>query len=145
MAIVNIYLNFKGNCEAAFNYYKSVFGSEFTYMGKFKEMPPQEGMPPMSKEMGEQIMHVSLPISKETSLLGSDVGDEYASQHKQGNNFSVSVSAESTDEATRIFNQLSAGGIVTMPLGQTFWSECFGMCTDKFGINWMVGYSENPM
>lgn len=145
MAIVNIYLNFKGNCEAAFNYYKSVFGSEFTYMGKFKEMPPQEGMPPMSKEMGEQIMHVSLPISKETSLLGSDVGDEYASQHKQGNNFSISVSAENTVEATRIFNQLSAGGTVTMPLGQTFWSECFGMCTDKFGINWMVGYSENPM
>ncbi len=145
MAVVNIYLNFKGNCETAFNYYKSVFGGEFTYMGKFKEMPPQEGMPPMSKEMGEQIMHVSLPISKETSLMGSDVGDEYASQHKQGNNFSISVSAASKEEADKLFNGLSSGGTVIMPLSQTFWSEYFGMCTDKFGINWMVGYDKNPM
>ena len=145
MAIINVYLNFNGNSEVAFNYYKSVFGGEFVYLGKFKEMPPQEGMPPVSKEMGEQIMHVSLQISKETALMGSDVGDDYASHFKHGNNFSISVSAESREEADRLFNGLAAEGSVTMPLSQTFWSEYFGMCTDKFGINWMIGYDKTSL
>ncbi|HQV99073.1 MAG TPA: VOC family protein, partial [Bacteroidia bacterium] len=95
MATVNVYLTFNGNCLEAFNFYKSVFGGDFPYLGFFKDMPPQEGMPPMSKEDGEKIMHISLPISKETSLMGSDTGGEWAPNFLQGNNFSISVDASS--------------------------------------------------
>ncbi len=138
MTTVNVYLNFNGNCEEAFNFYKSIFGGEFNYIGRFNEMPPQEGMPAMSKEDGEKIMHVSLMISKETALMGSDTGGEWAPSYIQGNNFSISVIVDSKEEAERIFNGLLKGGSITMPLEKTFWSELFGMLTDKFGINWMM-------
>ncbi len=140
MTTVNIYLNFNGNCEEAFNFYKSVFGGEFSYIGKFKDMPAQEGMP-VSKEMEDRIMHVSLPISKETMIMGSDTGGEWASSFQQGNNFSISINTNSKEEADRLFNRLSEGGKVTMPLDNTFWGDYFGMFTDKFGINWMVSFN----
>lgn len=143
MAVVNVYLNFNGNCEEAFNFYKSVFGGEFSYIGKFKDMPPQEGMPPMSKEDGEKVMHVSLPVSKETAIMGSDTGGEWAASFVQGNNFSISINTESISEAERIFNGLAKNGNVTMPLGKTFWSEAFGMLTDQFGINWMMSMEQS--
>ena len=141
MATVNVYLNFKGNCEEAFNFYKSVFGGEFPYIGRFKDMPPQEGMPALPKDMEDKIMHVSLPISKETMLMGSDTGGGWAPSFIQGNNFSISISAESQQEADRFFNELSKGGKVTMPMNKTFWGDYFGMFADKFGINWMVSYN----
>lgn len=143
MASVNVYLTYDGNCEEAFNFYKSVFGGEFTYVGRFKEMPPQEGQPPMPEDMGNKIMHISLPISKETALMASDTGGEWASSYKQGNNFSISINAESKEEADRLYNGLSAGGQATMPMDKTFWGDYFGMFTDKFGINWMVSFNEN--
>lgn len=142
MASVNVYLNFDGNCEEAFNFYKSVLGGEFSYIGRFKDMPPQEGAPSMPDEMGNKIMHVSLPVSKETVLMGSDTGGEWASSFKQGNNFSISINADSKEEADKLFNGLSAGGQVTMPMDNTFWGDYFGMFTDKFGINWMVSFNE---
>jgi PhnB protein len=143
MPVVNVYLTFNGNCEEAFNFYKSVFGGEFPYLGRFKDMPPsEEGAKSMAAD-GERIMHVSLPISKETMLMGSDTGGEWAKDFKQGNNFSVSVTASSKEEADRIFNGLSKGGQVTMPLDKTFWGDYFGMLTDKFGINWMMSFNEN--
>lgn len=142
MTTVNVYLTFNGNCEEAFNFYKSVFGGEFPYLGRFNEMPPQPGQKPMPESDGNKIMHVSLPISKETVLMGSDTGGEWASSFKQGNNFSISVNAESKEAADRFFAQLSAGGRPTMPMSNTFWGSYFGMLTDKFGINWMVSYSE---
>ncbi len=138
MTTVNIYLNFKGNCEEAFNFYKSVFGGEFPYVGRFKDMPKQEGMPALPEEFMEKIMHISLPISKETTLMGSDTGGEWAPKFTQGNNFSVSVNTDTEQEAERIFNALAEGGKVTMPLEKTFWQAYFGMLTDKFGINWMM-------
>jgi PhnB protein len=92
--------------------------------------------------MGEKIMHVSLPISKETALLGSDTGGEWASSHKQGNNFSVSITADSKEEADRLFNGLSEGGTITMALASTFWGDYFGMFIDKFGISWMMSWNE---
>jgi len=142
MAAVNPYLNFKGNCEEAFNFYKSVFGGEFPFVGRYRDMPPSEGNK-MSEEDGEKIMHMSLPISKETVLLGSDVGGEWAGNTIEGNNIQLSVNTDSEEEATRIFNALSAGGRVNMPLEKTFWGAFFGMMTDKFGINWMVNYDYN--
>ena len=143
MTTVNIYLAFNGNCEEAFNFYKSVFGGEFPYLGRFNEMPPQEGCPPISGEDAEKIMHVSLPISKETVLMGSDNVGEAASQLVIGNNFSVSVNTDGKEEASRLFAALSEGGKVLMPLADTFWGDYFGMLTDKFGINWMVSFGGN--
>jgi PhnB protein len=142
MASVNVYLTFNGNCEEAFNFYKSVFGGEFPYIGRFSEMPADGGKP-LPPEDANKIMHVSLQISKETALMGSDTGGEWAPGFKQGNNFSISVNADSKAEAEKLFNGLSAGGTVTMPLAKTFWSECFGMLTDKFGISWMMSYDGN--
>ena len=144
MATVNIYLTFEGNCEEAFLFYQSVFGGEFPYMGRFKDMPPSEGCEPMNEADGNKIMHVTLPISKETCLMGSDTGGEWASQFKQGNNFSISINAESREEADRLFQGLSIGGQITMPMNNTFWGAYFGMFVDKFGIAWMVNFDEQP-
>jgi PhnB protein len=143
MASVNVYLNFNGNCEEAFNHYKSVFGGEFPYIGRFKDMPPGEDTKGLTDADANRIMHVSLPISAETMLMGSDTGGEWAPSFKQGNNFSVCVSPANKEEGERIFKGLAAGGKVTMPLEKTFWADQFGMLEDKFGINWMVSYSEN--
>jgi len=143
MTTVNVYLTFDGNCKEAFDFYKSVFGGEFPYVGKFGEMPPQEGMPPIPEKDKDKIMHISLPISKETIIMGSDTGGEWAPALQQGNNFSISVNTDSKEEADRIFNELSVGGQVLMPMDKTFWDSYFGMFTDKFGINWMVGCEEN--
>ena len=139
MATVNCYLAFKDNCEEAFNFYKSVFGGEFTYISKFKDMPPSDEFKLTENDM-EKVMHVSLPISKETILMGSDMADCKSDFYKEGNNFSLSVDTDSKDEATKYFNDLAAGGQVTMPLMDTFWGSYFGMLTDKFGIQWMVSY-----
>lgn len=143
MPSANVYLIFNGNCEEAFNFYKSVFGGEFPYIGKFKDMPPGEDGKKMSGEDAEKIMHVSLPIGNGTMIMGSDTGGEWSSHYKQGNNFSISISADSKDQADQIFNALSAGGQVTMPMNKTFWGDYFGMLTDKFGINWMMSFNEN--
>lgn len=143
MATINTYLLFNGNCEEAFNFYKSAFGGEFTFMEHFKDMPPQEGMPPLSEEMAKRIMHVSLPISKETILMGSDAGGEWVSKFRAGNNFSVSVTADTREEADKLFKGLSEGGTVTMPMQNTFWGSYYGMFIDKFGVSWMISFSEN--
>ena len=140
MATVNVYLTFKGNCKAAFEFYQSVFGGEFPYMGTFGEMPPQEGQPPLSADDAAKIMHVTLPISKETCLMGSDTFGAYDATLIAGNNYAVSINAETKEEADRLFNGLSVGGTVTMPLADTFWGAYFGMFTDRFGIHWMVNY-----
>lgn len=141
MATVNVYLTFNGNCREAFDFYKSVFGGEYPYMGTFGEMPPMEGKE-TSEEDKNKIMHVSLPISKETILMGSDTREAVVPGFNAGNNFSISINAESKEEADQLFGGLSAGGQVTMPMADTFWGAYFGMFSDKFGINWMVNYDD---
>lgn len=139
MAILNSYLTFSGNCEEAFTFYKSVFGGEFSYIGRYKDMPPApELMIPESEK--EKIMHIALPISKETVLFGADIPKETGQVITPGNNFSLSVSVKSEEEARRIFDALSNGGRVTMPLENTFWGAYFGMLVDRFGISWMVSH-----
>ena len=138
MTTVNIYLTFNGDCEDAFHHYKAVFGGEYQSISRFGEMPPQEGMPPIPDDQKDKIMHVSLPISNETILMGSDTGGEWGREYKAGNNFSISISTETIEEADRIFSELSNGGKVTMPMDKTFWGSYFGMFSDKFGINWMI-------
>ena len=100
-------------------------------------MPPSDEYK-MPESDGEKIMHVSLPVGNGTTLMGSDTGGEWAPSFVPGNNFSISINTESKEEAEKLFNGLSIGGKITMPLNKTFWSDCFGMFTDKFGINWMI-------
>ncbi|WP_117884539.1 VOC family protein [Aureibaculum luteum] len=141
MATINTYLNFNGNCEAAFNFYKSVFGGEFTFLGRFEEMPEGDGYKVTDSDKNK-IMHVSLPIGK-TILMGSDTIGDWGPKFVQGNNFSVSITPENTEEADKLFTGLSTGGQITMPMENTFWGSYFGMLTDKFGINWMVNLEQS--
>lgn len=140
MATTNTYLNFNGNCEEAFKFYKSVFGGDFTHIGRFGEMPESEDykVPEADKN---KIMHVSLPIGN-SILMGSDTGGDWAPTFKQGNNFSISVTADTKEEADSIFKALAEGGNITMPMMNVFWGDYFGMLTDKFGINWMISFNE---
>ena len=139
MPKINIYLTFNGNCRDAFEFYKSVFGGEFQNLSTFGEMPPQEEMPPIDEEMKNNLMHVALPISEGTVLMGSDTGN-WGPEISVGNNFSISVDTGSNEEADKLFKALSEGGNITMPMENTFWGSYFGMLTDKFGINWMVSH-----
>jgi PhnB protein len=139
MAKINPYLNFKGNTEEAFNFYKSVFGGEFAALMRFGEMPGC-GEQQIADGDKQKLMHVALPISAGQCLMATDAIGEHAEKLLFGNNISLSIGAESKEEADKIFNGLSGGGTVTMPLGDTFWGAYFGMCKDKFGVNWMVNY-----
>ena len=141
MATINIYLTFKGNCEEAFNFYKSVLGGEFTFVGRYKDMPAESNTCPPEDE--NKIMHVSLPISKETVLMGCDTIESPGNELKFGNNFSVFVNTGTREEADRIFNGLSTDGTTIMPMNNTFWGSYFGMLIDPFGINWMVSFEES--
>ena len=143
MATVNPYLIFNGNCEEAFLFYKSVFGGEFPYIGKFSDMPADENTQKLSEADANRVMHVSLPIGKETIIMGSDSNSQ-SGDVKFGHNVSISINAESTAEADKLFNGLSVGGSITMPMNKTFWGAYFGMFTDKFGIDWMVNFDEIP-
>ncbi len=136
MPTINPYLNFNGNCEAAMNLYRSVFGGEFVTFSRFGDM--DSGMPVPENEKNN-ILHASLPIGKDYVLMASDCPSSYGSV-TQGDALSVSVGTESEDEATRIFNGLAEGGTIKMPLQKTFWGAFFGMLTDKFGVHWMVNY-----
>lgn len=140
MATLNPYLIFNGNCEEAFLFYKSVFGGEFPYIGKFKDMPPAEGQI-MSPEDAERIMHISLPINGGSILMGSDSTSQ-SGDVILGANISLSLNAASRAEADSLFNGLSADGNVIMPMENTFWGAYFGMFVDKFGIHWMVNFDE---
>lgn len=138
MPTINIYLNFNGNCQEAFDFYKSVFGGEYSYLSTFGDIPPGEdyAVPEADKK---RIMHVALPISKETMLMGSDTISSYGDA-VFGNNCSVSISTDSREQADRFFQALSKGGTITQPMAEMFWGDYFGMFTDRFGINWMVGF-----
>lgn len=138
MAFLNVYLNFNGNCEAAFNHYKSIFGGEFSMFSRFGDMPATEE--PMPDSETNKVLHVSLPIGTSGCILmGSDCPPSFPNG-VQGNLFNISVSTESKEEADRIFGALSAGGNISMPIADTFWGAYFGMCSDQFGVQWMVNF-----
>ncbi|HUS03863.1 MAG TPA: VOC family protein [Chitinophagaceae bacterium] len=135
MATVNTYLNFNGNTEEAFNFYKSVFGGEFVTLQRLKDTPDADKLPDAEKE---KIMHVALPIGGNL-LMGTDVL-ELMPPVTFGTNSSICISPENEEEAKKLFNGLSAGGRVDMPLEKMFWGALFGFFTDKFGVQWMVNY-----
>lgn len=141
MATINPYLNFPGNTEEAFNFYRTVFGGEFIMIQRYKDTP-EAGM--VKEEDKNKIMHIAFPIGKGNILMGTDALESMGRPLNQGNNFFLSIGTDSDEEATKIFNALSAGGTVTMPLAKTFWGSFFGMFNDKFGIQWMVSHEEDP-
>jgi PhnB protein len=136
MATINPYLNFAGNTEEAFTFYKSVFGGEFMTLQRFKDVPGID----VAGEDREKIMHVSLPIGNGNVLMATDALESMGQTLNAGNNFSISINAASKEEATSLFTALSEGGKVVMPLEDAFWGAYFGMFTDKFGIQWMVNF-----
>lgn len=142
MIQIKPYLIFNGNCEEAFLFYKSVFKTEFTYLGKFKDMP-SNGSPEMSENDANKVMHVTLPVGKNFELMGSDSNSQ-SGDVVIGSNVSLSINAESREEADQIFNELSVDGFVKMPMENTFWNAYFGMFIDKFGIHWMVNFDIIP-
>lgn len=135
MASVNPYVHFNGNCEEAFKFYQSVFGTELAYMMRFKEAPNEQ----FEKDEMENILHICLTIGRGTSLLGSDVPRAFGPANI-GNNFYISVDTDTQAEADKLFNGLSEGGKVVMPIDKTFWGAYFGMFIDKFNVQWMISY-----
>src|SRR5690606_18908319 len=131
----NPYLNFNGNCEEAFNYYKKVFGGEFSYFSRMSDMENKD----ITEEDKNLIMHISLPIGRDV-LMGSDVSTAMKPIFRQGNNNYISLSPTSKEEADRLFNELSDGGEIEMTMEEMFWGDYFGSFRDKFGIYWMINY-----
>lgn len=140
MATTNSYLTFDGLCEEAFAIYKATFGGEFTHLSRFNEIPASEGYIVSQSDM-HKILHIALPIGN-TVLMGCDAGDEYGDSLVQGNNFAVSVSTSSKEEAQTIFDKLSQYGQVSQSLADTFWGAYFGSIVDQFGINWRISFDE---
>jgi len=143
MASINPYLNFAGKTEEAFNFYKSVFGGEFTMLQRFGDNPEScENVPEADRNL---IMHVSLPIGKGSMLMASDAPESMGFKLVEGSNVYICLSPDSEEEATKLFEGLSQGGAIHLPLQKMFWGALYGDLTDKFGIKWMVNYQlETP-
>lgn len=137
MAFINPHINFNGNAEEAFNFYKSVFGGEFATIMRFKDMPSPEN--PVSANEANKIMHIALPIGKNI-LMGNDVPEILGRVNENENRSKISISAQSREEADKLFNGLSTGGTIEMPIGESPWGSYFGMFRDKYGIEWMVDF-----
>ncbi len=138
MAAINPYLNFPGNAEDAFNFYRSVFGGEFITLQRFKDTPEADRVPDNEKD---KIMHVALPIGKGNILMATDALESMGHKLTAGNNFHITIEAENKEEAEKLFNGLSQDGKIEVPLEDTFWGAYFGMFKDKFGVQWMVNYT----
>ena len=139
MKAVNPYLNFKGNTEQAFNFYKSVFGGEFQGLMRFRDFGENSmGIP--DHEL-DKIAHIALPLGGGALLMATDVVDGMPGKLTMGTNFYITLEPDTSDEAKTLFTALSAGGSTEMPLQATQWAELYGICTDKFGVQWMVNYT----
>jgi PhnB protein len=135
MQLVHVYLNFPGTTKEAFRFYETVFGTKIVMMQTFGETTFMPNVPEGAKD---KIMHVQLPITEAVHLMGSDSVEGFGPPLKEGNNFHVSVVANDKAEADRVFAALSTGGSVGMPLANAPWGPYFGMCVDRFGVQWMV-------
>ena len=137
MALINPHINFNGNAEEAFNFYKSVFGGEFAKIMRLKDIASPEF--PVAEHDANKIMYIALPIGKNI-LIGNDVPEFMGKVNENENRSKISISAESREEADKLFNGLSAGGNVEVPMSDSPWGSYFGMFRDKFGIEWMVDF-----
>jgi PhnB protein len=137
MALINPHINFNGNAEEAFTFYKSVFGGEFAMIMRFKDLSSSEN--PISKNEANKIMHIALPIGKNI-LMGNDVPEIMGRVNENENRSKISIGAATREEADKLFNGLSAGGTIEMPIDDSPWGSYFGMFRDKYGIEWMVDF-----
>ena len=137
MKAVNTYLNFNGNTEEAFNFYKSVFGGEFALVMRFKETAEGAKMPP---EVQDKIMHIALPLKNGSILMATDSLESMGQKVIEGNNYFICISPESVEEGEKLFKDLSAGGKVELDYQKQFWGAWHGQLTDKFGIQWMLDF-----
>lgn len=137
MALINPHINFNGNAEEAFNFYRSVFGGEFANIIRFKDMGHEQV--PADGGEGEKIMHIALPIGPNV-LMGNDVPSFMGTVNEKENRSKIAIGAESREEADKLFNGLSAGGEVEVPMNDSPWGSYFGMFRDKYGIEWMIDY-----
>ena len=144
MSRVSTYLNFPGNTEEAFNFYKTIFGGEFGGDGlqRFGDIPPVEGQPPMSEADKHLIIHVELQILGGHSIMATDAPESMGFTVIKGNNMHINLEPETKTETKRLFDALAEGGKITMELQDMFWGAYFGSCTDKYGINWMFNCTE---
>ena len=144
MARVSTYLNFPRNTEEAFNFYKSVFGGEFSggRIARFSDMPATDGMPPMPEADKNLVMHVELPITGGHMLMGTDAPESMGFNVNFGNNVHINLEPDTKDETKKLFDTLSSGGKITMDLQDMFWGAYFGSCTDKFGVHWTFNCME---
>jgi len=136
MTKLNPYLNFNGNTEEAFEFYKSVFGGDFLMLQRFKDTP-EAGK--IAEEDQDKIMHVSLKVG-ENVLMATDSLESMGQKLIEGNNITLSLNTDSKEEADELFEKLSEGGKAEMPMAEVFWGSYFGMLEDKFGIKWMISY-----
>ena len=141
MALINPHINFNGNTEEAFNFYKSAFGGEFEKIILFKDFSNAEF--PVSEKEANKIMHIALPIGKTNMLMANDVPEIMGRTNENENRSKIVISAESKEEADKLFNGLSAGGQIEMPITDSPWGSYFGMFRDKYGIEWMVDFDQN--
>lgn len=139
MVSINPYLNFPGNTEEAFNFYRSVFGGEFAMLMRFSDTGEADKLPDHEKNM---IMHIALPIGNGTILMGTDALQSRGHTLTTGTNFHLSMNTASKEEADQLFAAIAAGGTISLPMADMDWGDYFGMCTDKFGIQWMFSYDE---
>jgi PhnB protein len=143
MAGVSVYLNFTDNTEEAFLFYKDVFQTEFVGpISRFGDMPSHEGIPELTNEQKNGVMHVELPITGGFKLMGTDSPGYMGFSLQKGNNFHINLMPDTRTETERLFIALSEKGNVTMELQDMFWGDYYGSCTDKFGIQWMFNCSE---
>jgi PhnB protein len=141
MAKVSIYLNFQGNTEEAFNFYKSVFKTDWVVpVMRMKDAPPRPGMPPLSEKDANSVMHVSLPILGGTIIMGTDLLESMGHKLIEGNNVTINLEPDTKEDADSLFNALSQGGSEIAAMRQEFWGY-WGCCKDKFGIRWMFNVS----
>ena len=138
MALINPHINFNGNAEEAFTFYKSVFGGEFAKVIRFKDLASPEF--PVAEKEENKIMHIALPIGKNNVLMANDVPEFLGKVNENENRSKISISTESKEEADKLFNALSAGGQIEMPITDSPWGSYFGMFRDKYGIEWMVDF-----
>ncbi len=137
MAQINPHINFNGNAEEAFNFYRSVFGGEFVKIMRFRDLASAEF--PVAENEANKIMHIALPIGK-SILMANDVPEILGRTNENENRSKIVISAESKEEADKLFNGLSVGGKVEMPIVDSPWGSYFGMFRDKYGIEWMVDF-----
>ncbi|MHB1179398.1 MAG: VOC family protein [Daejeonella sp.] len=137
MAQINPYINFNGNAEEAFTFYKSVFGGEFAKIMRFKDISSPEF--PVTENDANKIMHIALPIGKNI-LMANDVPESMGLTNENENRSKISISAENKEEADKLYNGLSVGGQIEAPIGDSPWGSYFGMFRDKYGIEWMVDF-----